>query len=64
MTHQARVENGPLKIVLIMLLQTTIELQRQRLQTETAEVNLLKSKMDVLPSLSVGSMRVSDLDGQ
>ena len=32
-----------------------IGLKRQRLQTETAEVNLLKSKMDLLPSLNVGS---------
>ena len=32
-----------------------IGLQRQRLQTESAEINLLKSKMDVLPSLNFGS---------
>ena len=32
-----------------------IGLQRQRLQTETSEINLLKSKMDVLPSLNLGS---------
>ncbi len=32
-----------------------IGLQRQRLQTQTAEVNLLKSKMDILPSLNAGS---------
>jgi outer membrane protein len=32
-----------------------IGLQRQRLQTETSEVNLLKSKMDLLPSLNFGS---------
>ena len=32
-----------------------ISLQRQRLQTQTAEVNLLKSKMDILPSLNAGS---------
>jgi outer membrane protein len=32
-----------------------IGLKRQRLQTETAEVNLLKSKMDLLPSLNLGS---------
>jgi len=32
-----------------------IELKRQRLQTETAEVNLLKSKMNLLPSLNFGS---------
>jgi outer membrane protein TolC len=32
-----------------------IGLQRQKLQTESAEVNLLKSKMDALPSLNFGS---------
>ncbi len=32
-----------------------ISLKRQMLQTETAEVNFLKSKMDVLPSLNLGS---------
>lgn len=32
-----------------------IGLQRQRLQTEVAEVNFLKSKMDVIPSLNAGS---------
>ena len=32
-----------------------ITLQRQRLQTETAEINLLTSKMNVLPSLNLGS---------
>jgi len=32
-----------------------IGLQRQRLQTETEEVNFLKSKMDILPSLNLGS---------
>jgi outer membrane protein len=32
-----------------------IGLQRQRLQNETAEANLLKARMDVLPSLNFGS---------
>ena len=32
-----------------------IGLQRQLLQTEAAEVNLLKAKMDILPSLNFGS---------
>jgi outer membrane protein len=32
-----------------------IGLQRQRLLTQSAEVNLLKSKMDLLPSLNAGS---------
>ena len=35
--------------------ENNIDLKRQRLQTETSEVNLLKSKMDVLPSLNFGS---------
>ena len=35
--------------------ENNIELRRQRLQTETSEVNLLKSKLDVLPSLNFGS---------
>ncbi|MDO9340294.1 MAG: TolC family protein [Bacteroidales bacterium] len=32
-----------------------IGLQRQRLQTQSAEINLTKAKMDVLPSLNFGS---------
>ncbi len=36
-------------------LSNNLGLKRQMLQTETAEVNLLKSKMDVLPSLNAGS---------
>ncbi len=36
-------------------LTNNIQLQRQKLLTETAEVNFLKSKMDVLPSLNMGS---------
>jgi outer membrane protein len=32
-----------------------IGLQRQKLQSESSEVNLLKSKMDVLPTLNLGS---------
>jgi outer membrane protein len=32
-----------------------ITLQRQRLQTEVADVNYFKSKMDLLPTLNVGS---------
>ncbi|MBN2633647.1 MAG: TolC family protein [Bacteroidales bacterium] len=35
--------------------ENNIGLQRQRLQTETAETNYLKSKMDLLPSLNLGS---------
>lgn len=36
-------------------LENNIGLKRQRLLTETADVNYLKSKMDVLPSLNMGS---------
>ena len=36
-------------------LANNIGLQRQKLITETAEVNLLKSKMDILPNLGVGT---------
>ena len=32
-----------------------IGLQRQRLQTESSEVNYLKSKMEIIPSLNLGS---------
>ena len=32
-----------------------LDLKRQMLQTETAEVNFLKSKLDILPSLNFGS---------
>jgi outer membrane protein len=32
-----------------------IELKRQKLQSETSQINLLKSRMDVLPSLNFGS---------
>jgi outer membrane protein len=35
--------------------ENNIELRRQRLQTETSEANLLKAKLDVLPSLNFGS---------
>ena len=32
-----------------------IDLQRQRLQTKSAEVDLVKSKMDIIPTLNMGS---------
>ncbi|MCU0377926.1 MAG: TolC family protein [Bacteroidales bacterium] len=35
--------------------ENNIDLRRQKLQTETSEVNLLKSKLDLLPSLNFGS---------
>ncbi len=36
-------------------IENNTELKRQKLQTETAAVNLVKSKLDVLPSLNFGS---------
>jgi len=36
-------------------IENNIGLQRQKLQTETAEVNLTKSKLDMLPTLNFGS---------
>ena len=36
-------------------IENNIELKRQKLLTETAGVNLVKSKLDVLPSLNFGS---------
>lgn len=36
-------------------IENNIELKRQKLQTETAGVNLVKSKLDMLPSLNFGS---------
>lgn len=36
-------------------LANNIELQRQGLQTETASINLVKSRMDLLPNLNLGS---------
>ena len=32
-----------------------IDLQRQKLQTKSAEVDLVKSKMDIVPTLNMGS---------
>jgi outer membrane protein len=39
-------------------------LQRQMLQTETAQTNLLKSRMELLPSLNFGSDAQMGFDDQ
>lgn len=51
----AQVKKWTLEDCINYAVANNIGLQRQRLQTETAEVNFLKSKMDVLPSLNLGS---------
>jgi outer membrane protein len=40
---------------IVYALENNIGLHRQALQTETAEVNFLKSRMDILPDLNFGS---------
>ena len=51
----AQVKKWTLEDCINYAVTNNIGLQRQRLQTETAEANLLKSKMEVLPSLNFGS---------
>jgi outer membrane protein len=51
----AQVKKWTLEDCINYAVTNNISLQRQRLQTETAKVNLLKSKMDVLPSFNLGS---------
>ena len=51
----AQVKQWTLEDCINYAVTNNIGLQRQRLQTEIAEVNLLKSKMDILPSLNLGS---------
>jgi outer membrane protein len=51
----AQVKQWTLEDCINYAVANNIGLQRQRLQTEVAEVNFLKSKMDVLPSLNLGS---------
>jgi outer membrane protein len=51
----AQVKKWTLEDCINYAVTNNISLQRQRLQTQTAEVNLLKSKMDILPSLNAGS---------
>jgi outer membrane protein len=51
----AQVKQWTLEDCINYAVANNISLQRQRLQTEISEVNFLKSKMDVLPSLNLGS---------
>jgi outer membrane protein len=51
----AQVKKWTLEDCINYAVTNNIGLQRQRLQTQTSEVNLLKSKMDILPSLNAGS---------
>jgi len=52
---EAQDKNWTLEDCINYAVTNNIGLKRQRLQTETSEANLLKSKMDVLPSLNFGS---------
>jgi outer membrane protein len=51
----AQVKKWTLEDCISYAVTNNIGLQRQRLQNETAEANLLKSRMDVLPNLNFGS---------
>jgi outer membrane protein len=51
----AQVKKWTLEDCINYAVTNNIGLKRQMLQTETAEANFLKSKMDVLPSLNFGS---------
>jgi len=51
----AQVKQWTLEDCINYAVTNNIGLKRQRLQTETAEVNFLKSKMDLLPSVNLGS---------
>jgi outer membrane protein len=51
----AQVKKWTLEDCINYAVNNNIGLQRQRLQTLTSETNLLKSKMDLLPSLNFGS---------
>jgi outer membrane protein len=51
----AQVKKWTLEDCINYAVTNNIGLQRQRLQTLTSETNLLKSKMDLLPSLNFGS---------
>lgn len=52
---QAQVKKWSLEDCITYAVTNNIGLKRQMLQTESAEVNLLKSKMDILPSLNFQS---------
>jgi outer membrane protein len=51
----AQVKKWTLEDCISYAVTNNIGLKRQRLQTQITEVNLLKSKMDILPSLDLGS---------
>ncbi|MGC1392466.1 MAG: TolC family protein [Bacteroidales bacterium] len=51
----AQVKKWTLEDCINYAVTNNIGLKRQKLQTETAEVNLIKSKLDILPSLNLGS---------
>ena len=51
----AQVKKWSLEECVSYAVTNNIGLQRQKLQTESNEVDLLKSKMDILPSLNMGS---------
>jgi len=51
----AQVKQWTLEDCINYAVTNNIGLQRQRLQTETSELNLFKSKMDILPTLNAGS---------
>jgi outer membrane protein len=51
----AQVKKWTLEDCINYAVANNIGLQRQRLQSESSEVNLLKSKLDVLPTLNLGS---------
>ena len=51
----AQAEKWTLEDCINYAITNNIGLKRQRLQTETSEVSLLKSKMDILPDLNFGS---------
>jgi outer membrane protein len=55
MDISAQVKKWTLEECVSYAVANNIGLQRQKLQTENNEVDLLKSKMDILPSLNVGS---------
>ena len=51
----AQVKKWTLEDCISYAVTNNIELQRQKLQTETAKTNLLQSKMELMPSLNLGS---------
>lgn len=52
---QAQEKKWTLEDCITYAVANNLTLQRQRLQTETAQTNLAKAKLDILPSLNLGS---------